>query len=710
MLLNRSLRILTAVLLSLLIYPVTSPAQNPVQSIPVPHSWIDRDNVILLHTKGMKRHYFQYNIKKGTMTEIDSPISPVSVPSVSLKDGDIYFYDINKNERRVTNTPSAEKNPTLSPDYTSVAFTRDNDLYSIDIESGIETRYTYDGSELILNGWASWVYFEEIFGRGGQYRAFWWSPDSKRIAFYRFDDSLVPMFPIYNSTGKHGSIIRTRYPKAGDPNPEVKLGFVAKEGGEIVWADFNSKDDQYFGTPYWSSNSATVMVQWMDREQSNLVLYGVNSFEGTKVPIYKEYQQTWVDWITDMKFGKHGFYFVRDFELWEHIYYQSYDGQKLERLTDGMNWGVKIISVDEQTNSIHFTARREVSVRNDIYKLTWGSKGRSVKRVSSGEFNYTMPLLSPDKKHIIALASNLTTPNKLVLLTVDGRGVVKDGEFRLIADSKAENFDSLSLPLPELISITTPEGFRLPGTIIYPRNFDKNRKYPVLISIYGGPNSSNVMDTWRNPSKNNILWSQEGVIQLSIDNRASGHCGKEGMNYIHRNLGHYELQDYIYWAKYLISLPYVNPDKIGITGFSYGGTMTALALTEGAEYFKYGIAGAGVYDWHLYDTHYTERYMDHPDNNPDGYRESASTLKAHKYTSEKGSLLYLTHGTGDDNVHLQNTMQLIDALQKAGKQFELMLYPGAMHGYRGYQGAHSDEATINFWRKTLLDLGKGCGQ
>ncbi len=692
-----------AALLLIVICTAASPAQSPVESIPLPHSWKDNDNIVLLHTKGMKRFYYEYNIKRGTMAEIETPAAPQATPRVALKSGDIYYYDVNGNEKRVTNTPSDEKNPTLSPDYTSVAFTRDNDLYSIDIESGKEIRYTFDGSELILNGWASWVYFEEIFGRGGQYRAFWWSPDSKRLAFYRFDDSMVPMFPIYNSAGRHGSIVRTRYPKAGDPNPEVMLGFVAKEGGDIVWANFDSKDDQYFGTPYWSSNSATVMVQWMDREQSNLILYGVNSFDGTKESIYKEYQQTWINWITDMKFGKYGFYFVRDFELWEHIYYQSYDGHKLERLTDGMNWGVKIVSVDEQTNTIHFTARREVSVRNDIYKLTWGTKGKSVKRISSGEFNYTMPLLSPDKKHIVALASNLTAPGKLVLMSSERRGVVEEGEFIVIADSRAGNFDSLDLPLPELIYITTPEGFRLPGTITYPKNFDKSRRYPVIVNIYGGPNSTYVMDTWRAPSKNNLLWASEGVIQLSVDNRASGHCGKEGINYIHRNLGYYELQDYIYWAKYLISLPFVNPEKIGITGFSYGGTMTALALTEGAEYFRYGVAGAGVYDWHLYDTHYTERYMDHPDNNPDGYKKSSVLLMADKYRSEKGSILYLTHGTDDDNVHLQNTMQLIDALQKAGKQFELMLYPGALHGYRGYQGSHSDEATIKFWRKTLLD-------
>lgn len=690
-------------LICLLIASQALNAQNPSKSVPLPHSWKDNNTLIMVHTMGMKRVFYEYNIKKETMTEIDSPVAPKATPTVALKNGNIFFYDIAGNEKQLTFTSSQERNPTLSPDFKKVAFTRDNDLYSYDLESSTETRLTNDGSEVILNGWASWVYYEEIFGRGGQYRAFWWSPDSRTIAFYRFDETMVPMFPIYDASGKHGSITRTRYPKAGDPNPEVKLGFVSPGGGDIVWADFNPEDDQYFGTPFWTSTGSTIMVQWMDRDQSNLVLYAVSVYTGQKSPVYKEYQKTWINWMTDMKFGKDGFYFVRDFELWEHIYYQSYDGKRLERLTDGMNWSVRILDVDEKSSSLHFLARREVSVRNDIYKASWGDKGKSVRRVSSGEYNYSMPLLSPDKKHLAAVVSNIQTPLKSVLISTERGGAVKQGEIRVMSDTKVDNFDTLNLPKPNLLYITTPEGYKLPGLITLPHNFDSNKKYPVIMSVYGGPNSSNVMDTWRNPSKLNHLWAKEGVIQISVDNRASGHCGKEGINYVHRNLGHYELQDYILWAKYLASLGYVDTEKIGITGFSYGGTMTALALTDGADYFRFGIAGAGVYDWMLYDTHYTERYMDHPEDNPDGYKSSAAINKASGYKSESGSVLYLTHGTADDNVHLQNTIQMIDALQKEGKQFELMLYPGAYHGYRGYQGAHSEEATINFWRKVLLN-------
>ncbi|MFA5850443.1 MAG: DPP IV N-terminal domain-containing protein [Bacteroidales bacterium] len=649
-----------------------------------PISWKDNQTAILSKSEGMKRTMFEYNIKTGVMTEA-KVANPVARPlKMSLKPED--------------------KNPTISPDSTKIAFTRNNDLYSIDIKSGKETRYTFDGSDLILNGKASWVYYEEIFGRSSNYRAFWWSPDSKKLAFYRFDDSKVPMFPIYNPVGKHGSITETRYPKAGDPNPKVKIGIVSVDGGDIVWSDFDQDNDQYFGTPYWHLNNGTLLVQWMDREQSNLVMYSVNAQDGTKREIYKEFQKTWIDWIEDIKFGKDGFYFIRDFDLWEQIYYQTYDGNKLVKLTDGKNWGTKIIKIEEATNTIFYTSRCDVSTRNDVYSLKWNNKySKEIKKLSSGEFNYSGVIVSPDNKHYLAIISNISTPGKLVLMSSVKGGVVKPGEIRIIEESKRSEPDFSNLPTSEIIFITTPDGYKLPASVTWPKNMDKTKKYPVLISIYGGPNSTMVMDSWRTPGKSTQMWSDEGVIQISLDNRASGHCGKEGINFVHRNLGAYEIQDYILWVKYLRALPFIDDKKIGITGFSYGGTMVVLALTEGSDYFSYGIAGGGVYDWTLYDSHYTERYMDHPDNNPEGYKNSAVLNKVDKYKGVQGSLLYLTHGTGDDNVHMQNTMQLIDALQKAGKHFELMLYPGGMHGYRGYQGAHSASEDIRFWRKTLLD-------
>lgn len=667
-----------------------------------PHSWKNETTLVYSQMNKDKRQFFEYDIATGLSKECETP-KAAAVPVTVVKNGDIFFIDSDGKESRVTATPQEEKNPTLSPDNTMIAFTRDNNLFSVKIDGTGEVQYTNDGSFLILNGWASWVYYEEILGRPTRYKAFWWSPDSRTIAFFRFDDTMVPMFPIYDSKGHHGTITETRYPKAGDPNPEVRIGFASVESGKTVWADFDEKIDQYFGTPFWNDNGQTLLVQWMDREQSNLVFYSVDKNSGQKSEVYKEHQATWLDWMEEIKFGKDGFYFVRDFELWEQIYFQSYDGKILNRLTDGKNWGIKLLSFDEVNRTIHFTSRREVSVRNDYYVLSWDKKmiKKSVTKLSSGDFNYTLVLLSPDKKHFAAVVSNLSTPSKMVLLAAGKSKLLKASEIRTISDT-AEGVNLSGLPVAEMMYITTPDGYTLPGTVIWPENMDKNKKYPVIVSMYGGPNSGTIMNSWRNPSADTKLWYKEGVIQVGIDHRASGHCGKEGMNFIHRNVGTQEIKDYILWAEYLVTLPNVDKDKIGITGFSFGGTMTLLALTEGADYYRFGVAGGGVYDWKLYDSHYTERFMDSPQTNPDGYSATSVLGKVSKYRSEKGSRLYITHGTGDDNVHYQNTLQLIDALQKAGKQFDLMLYPGGMHGYRGYQAEHDTEAERAFWRRHLL--------
>ena len=666
-------------------------------------SWKDNSTILMVRMEKDKRVYQEYDIIDRNINEVEKP-ADVAKASVVVRTGDVYYISETGDEIRVTNTKSEEKNPELSPDEKLIAFTRDNDLFTVKIDGTNEVRYTSDGSDLIMNGWASWVYFEEILGRPSRYKAFWWSPDSKTIAFMRFDDSNVPMFPIYEPSGKHGSIVRTRYPKAGDENPLVSMGFAHISDGKVLWADFNEKDDQYFGTPYWNSNSNELLVQWMDREQSNFLLYSVNRNDGLKRVVYKEHQETWIDWLEEVRFGADGFYFVRDFEMWENIYYQSYDGKEFCRLTDGKNWGIRFADFDESAKKLFFTARRETSERNDFYLLSWNKnmKKSEVKRLSKGEWNFSSVYLSPDQKNFVANVSSVKDPTTTIVMSLGKGGVAKEGDFIVVQDA-AEGVDLNTLPVAEMLFITTEDGYRLPASVIWPEKLDKEKKYPVIVNMYGGPNSGTVMDSWRNPSEETKFWYKKGVIQINIDHRASGHCGKEGLNFIHRNLGKQEIADYITWAKYLISLPFVNSQKIGITGFSYGGTMTLLALTEGAEYFRYGVAGGGVYDWHLYDSHYTERYMDTPQKNPEGYKSTSVLGKISKYRSESGSRLYITHGTSDDNVHFQNTLQLVDALQRSGKQFDLMIYPGAMHGYRGLQSVHDREATRTFWLKHLFD-------
>ncbi len=601
--------------------------------------------------------------------------------------------------------PEGAVNLTYSPDSSKLAFTRDNDLYYVDIATKKETRVTFDGSDLILNGYASWVYFEEIFGRPSKYCAFWWSPDSKKIGFYRFDNSSVPMFPIYSAKGQDGSLRQTRYPKCGENNPKVRIGMADISAGdepEIVWADFDENEDQYFGTPFWGADSRNFFVSREPRTQNTLDLYAVSAEDGSLNHIYHETYKTWLDWIDGMIFGEKGLYMVRAFETgWQQIYYLSYDGKNFRRLTDGTNWSVRLVDVDEKKGDVYFTAYRDVSVRTAFYKVD--RKG-VVTALTDPAYSADAVRLSPDRKHFVALVSNFSTPYQYRVYNT-----ARPSKNIKVADMAKDDFDASKNIIPELISLTTSDGFVLPGFIVYPKNFDPSKKYPVHVDIYGGPDTPLVLDRWRGNSRFAWYW-ENGIIEVTADCRAAGHNGREGLDQIYRQLSEVEVKDFCEWATWLQSLPYVQADKIGVEGFSFGGTMTSLLVMDHPDKFHYGIAGGGVYDWALYDTHYTERFMDTPQNNPEGYEKTkvvghvknyAADLKAEDATKVSPVMLKLTHGTGDDNVHFQNTLQLVDALQKAGKEFEFMIYPDGMHGYRGAQGIHFQTENRKFWLKYL---------
>ena len=588
-------------------------------------------------------------------------------------------------------SPEGAVNLTFSPDSTKLAFTRENDLWVADIASGAETRLTWDGTETVLNGYASWVYYEEIFGRPSRYRAFWWSPDSRKLAFYRFDDTDVPMFPIYSPFGQDGTLRRTHYPKAGEKNPEVRIGFVSVAGGDIVWADFDPQEDQYFGTPFWGADSQVFFVSREPRIQNTLDLYAVNPEDGSKRAIYHEEVPTWLDWIEGMLFSDKGLYMVRSFEtLWQQIYFLSYDGTQLKRLTDGPNWRMNLVKADAD-GTVYFTAERDSHVRSALYKVS--PKG-VISALTDPAMHVQGVSFAPDSRHFVALTSNLQTPPRLAVY--DTR-----------KPEKAYTVASAQRPegtVGELVSITV-DGLELPGVIYYPEGFDPTRKYPVHVDIYGGPDTPLVYDRWVAPSRYG-WYSEQGIIELIADCRAAGHNGRAGTDAIYKRLGTVEVDDFVEWAKWLQSLPYVQADKIGVEGFSFGGTMTTLLVATASEYYHYGIAGGGVYDWALYDTHYTERFMSTPQDNPEGYAATRVVDRVAPYPTKVGEadgsvMLKLTHGTGDDNVHFQNTLQLIDALHRQNASFDFMIYPDGMHGYRGYQGQHFNTANQDFWLRYL---------
>ncbi|MBC8035353.1 MAG: S9 family peptidase, partial [Chitinophagaceae bacterium] len=352
-----------------------------------------------------------------------------------------------------------------------------------------------------------------------------------------------------------------------------------------------------------------------------------------------------------------------------------------------------IVTVDPVNKLVYFNARKENSTRVDFYKT--GLNGKGLTRLSFGPYTHDITA-SPSGKYFITSYSNLTTPPKLAL--ADSKGKI----IRELGDSKAPGFGNYHVPVTELLRVKSADGlFDLPLIITYPVNFDSTKKYPVLISIYGGPNAGTVYDMWKTTGVT-AWWAQEGVIQVTMDNRSSGHFGKLGMNYIHRQLGKYEIEDYMQCARWLKQQPFVDGNRLCITGSSFGGYMTCMALTYGASEFNFGVANASVTDWQLYDTHYTERFMDTPEENPEGYKSTAVLTHLGKY---KG-LLRIVHGTTDDNVHMQNSIQLINMLEDNGKHFEFMLYPGERHGIGSKslaKGKHNRIEAYRFYYRNLLN-------
>lgn len=667
-----------------------------IKPLPVVGSWIDNERVLL--TEGEETYVL--NAKTGlktTATDADKTIKKVAVPpQVIIKDKDIYLRtDIE--DKQLTFDDAIEKNPTLSPDAKYVAYTKNNDLYAIDLASGKENRLTTDGSDLILNGYASWVYMEEILGRSTNYRSFWWSPDSRQIAFFRSDDTDVPEFVITDANGLHGYVEKMRYPKVGDKNPVVKVGMVSPTGGNITWADFNEKDDQYFGMPYWKPDGSALLVQWMNRLQNQLKIYAVNPATGAKNIFYEETQKTWINLdnnnrIRFLQNGK-GLLLLSDATGWNHIYYYDINGKLKNAVTSGKFRVNEINAVDEKKGIIYFTARGlENTARKDFYSV--GMNGKNLRRLTFGEYNHTIVKQSPDYKYFITRFENSSTPPKLALLNNKGKIISE------IADARDVVFGEYAFAKTELIRVKSDDGlYDLPMKVTWPLNMDKSKKYPVLISIYGGPDAGTVMDSW-SLSGNQQFYGKEGLIQVAMDHRASGHFGKEGVNYMYHNLGDWELKDYSTMVKWLIANG-ADSKKVCITGFSYGGYMTCLALTKYADVFTHGMAGGSVTDWTLYDSHYTERFMGTPANNADGYKTS-SVLN---YVDSYKGMLQIVHGMIDENVHMQNSIQLITKLQDAKKDFEMMIYSEGRHGWSKLQNRwdHFNNLKTKFIYKYLLE-------
>ena len=610
-------------------------------------------------------------------------------------DNDIYCLDTGKNTfKRLTANRSKENNPTFSPDEQKIAFTRNRDLYTLDLGSGLEYRLTYDAAESVYNGYAAYVYYEEILGRDSDYRAFYWSPDSKQLAFLRFDESQVPEFPIFRSNGKHGELEVEHYPKAGDPIPKVQLGIVAANSDSIIWADFDKSAEQYLAAVNWLENGK-LSCQWMNRDQNKLKIYEIDRESGAKKLIYEEEQESWVDFIDDLYWlnDKNAYLILTDKKGWNHLYIYNTQGQLEKRLTKG-EWRVRNIEmVDPDDNYIYFTASKEKSTEVDLYRKNISGWHKKIEKLTD-QPGYHQIDLSTDGNYYLDTFSNINRPKNRLLCDNSGNII------RKVGTSKNPVMEQYDLGKIELFRVAIGNGYQLPVKWVLPPNFDKSKKYPVIFDVYGGPDAATVYNSFPRHLENFFL-AQQGAIVIKVDHRGSGHFGKKGVAEMHRNLGKWEMHDWIEVAKWLRKKGFVDPDRIAIKGGSYGGYVTLMALTYGHEYFTHGISQFPVARWVLYDAIYTERYMDEPQDNPEGYKFGSALTHAHKFNGK----LLLIHSTMDDNVHMQNTFQMINKFTELNKHFELMIYPGERHGIRDEdKEKHLDRLMFNWWNdKFFMD-------
>lgn len=602
----------------------------------------------------------------------------------------LYYYSRPDNEfKQLTKDDAEEKVAKLSPDGKKVAYVKNNNLYAFDVDREKEIQFTNDGTDLIYNGWASWVYMEEILGRATQYSAFWWSTNSDKIAFLRFDDNPVPEFYLTKADGQHGELEKQRYPKAGDPNPYVKFGIANVNDGKVTWTDFEENADHYIAWATWTPENK-LTVQWMNRLQDNIIIYNIDTQTGKKSELYNEKQKEWVEWFEDLYFfnNKSGYLVKTNVDGFSHLYYYDLNGKLKKRLTQG-EWEITSINLVDETNKrVFFTGWKEKSTERHLFVVNLDGSGLRKLTTIPGTHNCSV---SPGGKYYIDSYSNITTPSKSELYSIEGKLI------RTLSDSRNPTNDEFEFAKVELFTIPSGDGYDLPAIWYLPSDFDPNKKYAVIFNEYGGPNAPSVRNSYAMGLGQHYL-AQNGIISISVDHRGTGHFGKKGVALMHRNLGKWEMNDYTTAVQWLKTKSYIDTTKIGITGGSYGGYVTALALTKEAEHFTHGIAEFGVIDWQLYDNVYTERYMDTPKENPEGYKAGSVLSYVDKY---KGKML-LTHGTIDDNVHMQNSIQLIYELQRLNKDFEMMLYPNQRHGIGMPLAQHAARERVKFWFKHLL--------
>lgn len=582
--------------------------------------------------------------------------------------GDVYLARPGKDPLRLTETPASEIDPQLSPDGARLAFARDGELYVLDIATRAEIRLTEGARDGVFHGIAEYIAQEEMDRSSG----FWWSPDGARIAYTEVDETGIPVYPIVHQGTAAREVESPRYPFAGGPNARVRLGIVPSRGGETAWVRLpGTGGDLYLPRVRWDEDG-TLLVQVQSRDQKSLRLLRVDPATGGTTTLLEDRSDTWIDLHDDLRPLRDGrFLWSSDSTGFRHLELRGNDGALVRRLTSG-DWPVDALEgVDEDNGLVYFSAAKDGPLERPIYRTRLD--GGPVERITP-EPGWHQAVFSRDGRMWVDVHDTAAAPPRVLLKEASGRPV------RVLDANVDPEPRVLGLKPPEFVTLKAADGSLLHGAIYKPRPLEKGRKYPSIVRVYGGPTAQTVKNSWELTQDLRAQYlARHGYVVFRLDNRGTPRRGKAFETALDRRLGSVEVEDQAAGARYLAGLPYVDGERIGIYGWSYGGYMAARCLLKAPDLFKVAVAGAPVADWDGYDTHYTERYMGTPQENAAGYRDSSLLPFASQL---KGKIL-IVHGMVDENVHFRHTARLLNALNSAKRRYDLLVFPDERHLPRG---------------------------